>query len=400
MNVAFFCMDQEGHNRRSFRVVAGLARRGVTCHVFTDRRFQADVAAAGGVFVDLFADRPLPARSDDLVPNPCRYVVFAGAHTADVAREVANLRPSLVVYDTFAVIGRAVAITLGIPYVNVCAGHNVSPDRVPQLLESYPHVSISPACHEAVDMLREKHGMEDASPFSYVTGLSPYLNIYSEPAAYLTDEERQRFEPVAFFGSLPAQLPSPASGATHFSGDTHFKLYVSFGTVVWHYFAPQAIAALRSISAAVAGRPDLSALISLGRGTVSAAVRKELAHPANVRVEDYVNQWSVLGEADAFVTHHGLNSTHEAIFNGVPMLSYPFFWDQPSLARKCQDFDLARPLAPTPLGDVDEGDVHAALDQLAADGEGLRQGLARAGRWERDVVSQRDAVLHRILGLL
>ena len=56
-----------------------------------------------------------------------------------------------------------------------------------------------------------------------------------------------------------------------------------------------------------------------------------------------MDQWAVLGETDLFVTHHGLNSTHEAIFNRVPMLSYPFFWDQPGLAAKCQAFGIARP---------------------------------------------------------
>ena len=391
MTAVFFCMDQEGHNRRLFRVVAGLARRGVTCHVFTHERFAIDVARAGGTFVDLFAARPLPARSPDLVPNPCRYVVYAGDHTAGVAKEVAALRPSLIVYDTFAVIGRAVALTLGIPYVNVCAGHNVSPDRVPALLTSYPTVAISPACHQAVEVLHDRHGMDDASPFSYVTGLSPFLNVYSEPSAYLTDEERQPFEPVAFFGSLPAEPPSPASGAAHFREDAELKLYVSFGTVVWHYFADRAIEALRSISAAVATRPEVDALVSLGRGTVSAAVQDELAHPANVCVEDYVDQWSVLGEADAFVTHHGLNSTHEAVFNGVPMLSYPFFWDQPSLARRCQEFDLAVPLEPGGVA------VDAALEQVAC--PRMERGLAAARRWELEAIANRESVVDRIVAL-
>jgi MGT family glycosyltransferase len=388
--IVFFCMDQEGHNRRLFRVLAGLTRRDIPCHVFTHQRFAADVRRAGGTFVDLFDRRPLPERSPGLVPNPCRYVVFAGAHTAEVAQEVAVLRPSLVVYDTFAVIGRAVAITLGIPYVNVCAGHNVSPERVPELLTSYPTVAISDECERAVAVLREEHGMEDASPFSYVTGLSPFLNLYSEPPAYLTEEERKPFEPVAFFGSLPGpDEEAPVSDRPWFADRKGLKLYVSFGTVVWHYFAAQAIAALRSISTAVAARPEVDALVSLGGADVDTAVTAELAAPANVRVERYVDQRAVLSQADAFVTHHGLNSTHEAVAGRVPMLSYPFFWDQPSLADRSQQFDLALPLRR-------EEEIPEHLSGAAAR---LSRGLDNAARWERDVIDQRDAVLERIVTL-
>ena len=38
--------------------------------------------------------------------------------------------------------------------------------------------------------------------------------------------------------------------------------------------------------------------------------------------------------ADAFVTHSGMNSTHEALFHKMSMVSYPIFADQPGLAAR------------------------------------------------------------------
>ena len=100
-------------------------------------------------------------------------------------------------------IGHVVGRLLGIPYVNVCAGHNMDPARFVPVLREDPRardLAELPAC---VEVLRERHGVDDASPFSYVSGLSPFLNVYCEPPQYLTETERQVFEPVAFFGSLP-----------------------------------------------------------------------------------------------------------------------------------------------------------------------------------------------------
>ena len=77
------------------------------------------------------------------------------------------------------------------------------------------------------------------------------------------------------------------------------------------------------------------------RSSASAARRRPTAMRADC--SDRTCAWRSAGEpvgdpreADLFVTHHGLNSTHEAIFNRVPMLSYPFFWDQPGLAAECR----------------------------------------------------------------
>jgi UDP:flavonoid glycosyltransferase YjiC (YdhE family) len=119
----------------------------------------------------------------------------------------------------------------------------------------------------------------------------------------------------------------------------------------------------------------------------------------NVTVTDFVPQWSVLAEADAFITHHGLNSTHEAIFNRVPMLSCPFFWDQPDLATKCQAFGVALPLVAVPREAITADTVHRALDRLVGGMDLLRAGLEVVRGHELRVMAGREAVLDRMLAL-
>ena len=118
-SVAFFSMPEEGHFRRLVPLISGVAGEGFTAHVFTHSRFRGQVERAGGQFVDLFEKYPIEAADGESLPVPCRYVSFAGHYAGQVFRDLERLRPSLIVSDTFAVIGRLAANRLGIPYVNV-----------------------------------------------------------------------------------------------------------------------------------------------------------------------------------------------------------------------------------------------------------------------------------------
>ena len=400
-SVAVFAMPELGHFERLRPVIADLVRHGLRTHVLTDRRFARSVESAGASFVDLFEGRPLASIDDESVPVSCRYVTFAGACAEQVAAEVEQLGPSLVLYDTFAVVAPVVARLLGLPYVNVCNGHAFDPARfVPVLELEYPRISASAACLRAVDVLRERYGLEDASPLSFVSGLSPHLNVYCEPPEFLTAAERQAFEPVVFYGSLPppAELEVPP-GRSSFGDLEGLRVYASFGTVVRRYWDTEALAALAAVSAAVDGRPGMCGLISLGAPEPSAEAVRLLARD-RVSVVGRVDQHRVLHDADVFVTHQGLSSTHEAIYHLTPMLSYPFFADQPGLAARCRDLGLAVPLVDTPLAPVDEATVAAAFEQVVARRDEMAACLAEARRWELDVIADRSSVMERIAGLI
>jgi hypothetical protein len=167
---------------------------------------------------------------------------------------------------------------------------------------------------------------------------------------------------------------------------------VSFGTVVWRYYADAAAAALRAIVAFLRTQRDVEALVTLGRGVADVAGIAGLDAP-NVRVVAYADQPRALADADVFVTHHGLNSTHEAAWARVPMLSYPFFWDQPALAATCARLGIALPIASAPRGAPDLlADAWARVD-------GLRPRLADARAWEERVIAGRADVVRRVLAL-
>jgi MGT family glycosyltransferase len=366
-------MPELGHFNRLKSLISGMNRRGITAHVFTHRNFEPQVTRAGGIFFDLFAKYSLEEADDISFPVPCRFVSYAATYARQICHDVEKIQPSLVIHDTFAVIGRLVAELLGIPRVNVCAGHNMNPARFLELLQKDPRVKLSSKWLHAVKELRESYSMTDASPFSYVSSLSPYLNIYCEPPEFLDEGEREVFEPIAFYGSLPSseEIQSNHQGKRMYfradSGD-RLKVYVSFGTVIWRSYTNSALRALTTLAGTLNRMESVQAIISLGMAKISNETLAALAGP-NVSVQTYVDQWRMLQEADVFFTHQGMNSTHEAIFHRVPMVSYPFFMDQPSLAEKCQQFGLAIPLTDSIQGTFSDDDIRSILAKLAKERE-------------------------------
>ena len=396
-----FSMGDTGHFKRLRPIIAGLAARGVGTHVFTDSGFREDVERLGGKFSDLFEGRPLAEADAMSVPIPARGVTFAGRFGDDVVRQVAVLRPDVVIHDAFAVIGSVVAYHLGLPRVNVCAGHNLAPGPTLEALARDRRVSISDQCWRAIDVLRERHGIPDASPFSYISGVSRDLNVYCEPPEFLLPAEREPFQPIAFFGSLLPDAPVKADAHASAFGtnrNARLRIYASFGTVIWRYYEAAAVAALTAISDAVATIDGAVALMSLG-GRDAPELGARLAR-SNVRVENYVDQWKVLHEASVMFTHQGLNSTHEAIYHGTPMIAYPFFADQPGLARRCRELGLSLPLSPELRGPVSAEDVLAALARIESSAAELQARLAEARMWELATIAARPAVLERIVQLI
>jgi UDP:flavonoid glycosyltransferase YjiC (YdhE family) len=371
--------------------------------VFTGREFEADVVAAGGRFVDLFSRHSLDETDPDSWPPPCRAVTFAGLHADDVREAVAAVRPNLVLSDTFAVVGGVVARMLDLPWINLCAGHAVTPDTFLAILHEHPWVRISETCRRAVDRLRTTYGLENASPFSYVSALSPHLNLYCEPPEFLTDDERAVFAPVAFWGSLaeapPVMLERPHA-ARHFAGagPETLRVYASIGTVIWESRRNVVMRLFEAVARAVGRQQNARAIISLGGCTIDPAERAALEQPG-VDVVPYVPQREVLAEADVFITHHGLNSTHEAIACGTPMMSYPFIWDQPGLARTCARLGLAVELVDTPMAEVSDEALDRAFAILRRERPAMLEALRRAREWERAVIADRPAVMARMFGL-
>lgn len=396
--LAIFCMPERGHFTQIRPLIGDLTRAGFGVHVFSHAMFEADVARAGACFIDIFADHPLAGADSQSLPLPCRYVTYAGTYAQEIIARVRAVKPALIIAEAFSVVARVAAQALGIPFLNAMTGHNVDPARYIPALSIDPHLAISDRCHRAVELLRERYGLADASPFSFLTGFSQLLNICCEPPDFLSAAERKVFEPIAFYGCIPSEEPRAHMASADIA---HLKaapagqaIYACFGTLAFHLYPEAAYGALGALADCLVLRPQARLLVSLGGAGQSERSRK-LARP-NLRIVEYTDQWAALGAADVFVTHQGMNSTHEAIAQRVPMLSYPFFWDQPQLAKRCEALGIALPLTRITRAPLSAENIEAGFRQLAENREAMAANLERAAGWERAVIANRASVLRQI----
>ncbi len=400
VDVAVFCMPLRGHFNRLTSIIGGLSRVGARVDVYTHRDFQAEVYRCGARFHDLFAEVAVEDLDATSIPTASRFVSFAGAHASRLVHVLERARPRMIVYDSFAIIGWVVARLLDVPSVCICAGHNrLGQHAVAERMRTGP-VRISKACEEAVGRLHHL-GLTDIDAFSYLDCASRHLNVYCEPPHFLKPSERAPFEPLVFYGSLDPGVASHRAldghAAWRRARSRRSRIYVSFGTVVWTIRANAARRALWTLCDVLGQLGTCDVLISLG-GTPNAPFGT-FGLPDNVQVEDYVDQWSVLSETDLFVTHQGLNSTHEAIFHRVPMVAHPFFGDQPALAQRCEELSLSVRMMDLSKEVSDAREVRsfltAALDESRSDESRMCRDTAR--QWEVEVMNQRPIVLEQIL---
>lgn len=397
--VLFICMLGTGHVQRILPVVHEFCKRHYNVPVLAHLTHQKMIENAGGNFIDLFTICPIDAADDKSIPVPIRYVSYAAYYYEIIKEMVATIDPVLIIYDSFTVVAPLIAIELDILYINICSGHNRPADVIRQNISCRPGMNISRSCEVAIQRFNQKYKHVELDPYSFASTQSPYLNLYCEPPQFLHKEERKAFEPLVFLGSInPGRSNHADQPHAYFSRQVSRKVYVSFGTVIWRYYRQKALKAMSAFACYFEDKVDVEIIFSMGGADLKPSEYNGIQLADHISIKSYVDQWSILKEADLFITHHGLNSTHEAIFHEVPMLSHPFYYDQPALAKRCQEYGLAVPLIENTSEVLGEEAIIKAFDSYYIRRDEIKSSLHKARGWELDVISNRGAIVDTIEG--
>jgi UDP:flavonoid glycosyltransferase YjiC (YdhE family) len=280
--------------------------------------------------------------------------VFAGIMARERAARLLEVygrwRPDVVVRDEVDFGAAVAAERLGIPHASIvvlAAGGLIRPDLV----------------GEPLDALRVEHALP-ADP--QLEMLHRYLTLVPVPPTYRTPGDPL---PGTARHIRPAVLDSTPMPVQHDASDTlvldwlHERsgrptVYFTLGTV-FHQESGELF------SRVVAGLRELDAniIVTVGREIDPA----ELGHqPANVRVDRFVRQETLLPHCDVVVSHAGSGSVIGALAFGIPLVLLPMGADQPLNADRCKSLGVARVLDPIT---VSSGDVRlAVIDVLRAPG--------------------------------
>ncbi|CAK0814930.1 unnamed protein product [Prorocentrum cordatum] len=287
-------------------------------------------------------------------------------------------RVSAIVCDPFLPCGRVAAHVHGAAPVSMLTMPGPGVFTLPDEVEDLPWVE-GPR-----QWIRSEYGIDVFEDASLLEFYSPVLNLvttledfYAPPKSEkqvrrfghapfrcvgaLLDPGVRRIENADIAEGLGAGLgsPSPALLAALSAKEDDYRLVlVSLGTVATGKFWREAFGSVaadndewvegtrslmdytgkefclfvfRAVFEAVARDPGMFAIVSMGPNMAD-ALEALPEPPSNMVVCKSVPQVDLLPLCDAFVTHGGANSVHEALSFGVPLCVVPIFGDQPTNA--------------------------------------------------------------------
>jgi MGT family glycosyltransferase len=290
--------------------------------------------------------------------------------------------PDLVVGDSFAPWGRFLSALTGIPRVNLVSTLAFNRELAETMAPVKAAGPVVSDAHGAAAYSRHRTGL--LKEFPSLGGLTP-LDLFTNEAALnivalpeCLQPQRTAFGPTfRFTGAMyphrrtPQELPLP-------TGFPRPLVYVSLGTVVNR--DPEFFRRCALGLAGIGG----TLLMTTGGGV---SARELGCDGPNIHLLDHAPQFEVLGVADVFVSHGGVNGVRESLWHGVPMVTRPVTTEHQLLAMEVEREGAALRL---PQGGGDPGGIREAVEQVLADpafrthavrlGDGMRRagGPARA----------------------
>ncbi len=322
----FFNVPGHGHVAPSLPLVAELTRRGHEITYHASEGFRAAVEATGAAFQpyctvgdDYFQSRGLHGGRPQKVA--LELLTTAEAILPELLASAASTPPDYVLFDGMCPWGYLAAHALRVPAVaSLALAPPVSPppSAMIKLLPVFASVALRDfsAGIQATKLgraLARRYGAPRPTTFSSL------LSCQGDISISYTSSEYQPFAgtvpaSVRFIGWTMQETPAGQDGFSFDQAQGRRLVYVSLGTV-----NNDNSAFFRTCLAGFAGA-DVTVIMSTGGRIAPDSLG---ALPENIAVYSWVPQSQVLRRAALFVTHGGLNSIHDGLTLGLPLLLIP-----------------------------------------------------------------------------
>ncbi len=168
--------------------------------------------------------------------------------------------------------------------------------------------------------------------------------------------------------------------------DNKKLVFVSLGTIV-----NQNIKFYKDCFEALGSRDDLIVIMSVGK---KIDIKDLGMIPENFRVYDYVPQLEVLEQVDLFITHGGMNSSSEGLYNDLPLIVVPQMVDQFAVAKRVKEFGAGIELK----GNVNSSSISKAVNEVLSNNS-YKENAEKIGKSLREAGGYKKAVdyIHNII---
>lgn len=369
--IAFLSVPAYGHLNPALPIVAELVRRGHEVTVFDEPPFEAAVRPTGASFVPYppvmsMEDMAAVLIRGDLMETFELFIRSTPKLYDFCFRTLRKTPPDVIVVDGIALWGEMVGRRLGIPTVVTSPffayeiGRNAGSAEFSRNLRNFLR-QLGPFI---VHWIRVGLRGVWLLPLHW-----PLMPVRGNLTLMLTSRELHPPSPIfdrrgwAFVGATID--PRTRTETFDFARlDGRPVIYVSLGTLIFGKsdFYERCMAALADYPGQV--------LLSAGKGS---DLKRFADAPKNFIVEQSFPQLEILQHTDIFVTPAGLNSVHEALWYGVPMVTVPQHFEQLHNAEAVVRGGAGVLLdAEAHGGEVSPGELRTAVEAVAADLSGYR----------------------------
>ena len=163
-------------------------------------------------------------------------------------------------------------------------------------------------------------------------------------------------------------------------------VYISLGTI-----ANTNIEFYKNCFKALGSREDLMVIMSVGK-KINISDLGQI--PTNFKLYNYVPQLEVLKKVDLFITHGGMNSSSEGLYNNVPLIVVPQFGDQPVVAKRVEELGAGVPL----MGDISPLAIENAVNKILSDNS-YKENAKKVGESLRECGGYKRAAeaIHKVI---
>lgn len=354
--IAFFCIPAYGHTNPTLGVVRELTRRGHEVWYYSFDMFKDKIEAAGATYIscDTFSEqidlKPEDASKIGKDVGLSIHLLVSSTLSMDafVCESLSKLKPDCVIADSMAAWGRFAAMKLGLPFISSTTTFAFNRYSAKIMKQSFSQMlsffKAMPGINRDVKAMQD-HDYPVKSMISLIGSDNETATI-----VYTSKE----FQPCAdTFSDLYAFVgPSVRPAETAMAKPEGTTVYISLGTVnnkIPRFYR----SCLKAFSdgayhvvMAVGAETDIPALGAI---------------PPNISVERTVDQIAVLQIADVFLSHCGMNSVNESLYDGVPLVLYPQTAEQGGVARRVADLGAGAYLS----SDLPEA-IRQAVDKVLA----------------------------------
>ncbi len=329
----FFNIPAHGHVNSSLGLVTELVQRGHEIIYFATEEYRAKIESTGAHF------RAYQAEVDhETNLGNFNYLALLLLSTGEqlmpqLLEAVDQEQPDYIISDSLCVWGFQVARKRHIPVISSSGTFifnlrmvlaSTSPRQLlGQALEFPGNIRYQIQYRQTAARIREKYGMGSPSILTAMNSHGDITLVYTSKAMQpIADTLDSSFK---FVG--PGLIPRPYESDFPLERLQTDKpvIYISLGTI-FNGDRDFYEACLQAFTGS-----DYTVVLSLGKKFTPESFG---AIPPNFILRNHVPQLDVLQHADLFITHGGMNSVHEGISFGVPLIVIPQMLEQEIVARQ------------------------------------------------------------------